>query len=240
MQKRTSELSAVDQLLGGIADIRRRLRELEALAVRLRKLEQAKDESERIWLDTAFADAARVREGGVPVQALAGDEPPRILVVEDEEVIRDLLRKVGEGLGCEVVEAERGRDALDLMEKAPIHLMLLDLHLPGGDGLELLKVLRRRGMRVPTIIVTAFISTRVAQEAKQLGVNSVVAKPFRMDRIAGEIQRVLGGGGLDGAPSVMVVDDGAHQPEQVDLEDAEVEDRLTEGLDDLFEEDSQN
>ena len=189
MQKRTSEPSAVDQLLVGIAEVRRKLRELEALAVRLRKLEQAKGDSERV--ESAYADAAHVASKSMPVAALAGDDPPRVLVVEDEDVIRELLRKVVEGLGCLALEAVRGRDAVGWIEKGPVHLMLLDLHLPGGDGLELLKVLRRREMKIPTIIVSAFISSRVAQEAKYLGVDSIVAKPFRMDRIAGEIRRVL-------------------------------------------------
>jgi len=83
---------------------------------------------------SAHADVAYVASQSIPFPVLPGDDPPSVLVVEDEDVIRELLRKVVEGLGCEAVEAVRGLDAVDWIEKGPVHLMFLDLHLPGGDG----------------------------------------------------------------------------------------------------------
>jgi len=64
--------------------------------------------------------------------------------------------------------------------------------MPGASGLDVLKVLRRRRIQTPTIIVSAHVSADVAQELAELGISGIVAKPFRRERLEAEIKKIFG------------------------------------------------
>ena len=115
----------------------------------------------------------------------------QILVVEDEEGVRSVLKEIVENLDCKVLEAKNVKEAMAHLEKWSVDLMLLDLHLGGANGIDLLRVLHRRNWRVPTVVVSAYISAETAKELVDLGVLGMVSKPFKMDRIVSEIQRIL-------------------------------------------------
>ncbi|MCZ6632851.1 MAG: response regulator [bacterium] len=118
-------------------------------------------------------------------------EAGRILVVEDEQVVREVLKSGIRRMGYTPLDAMNIKEAIDHIKTWRVDLMLLDLHLAGGDGMDLLKLLHRHKWTVPTVVVSAFISDEVAQELVGLGVVGMVSKPFKMERIAEEIQRVL-------------------------------------------------
>jgi CheY-like chemotaxis protein len=67
---------------------------------------------------------------------------------------------------------------------------VLDLKMPGVGGLELLKVIRRRHFSIPVIVVSGFISQDVAKALAATGVQGMVAKPFKQDRLEEELDRV--------------------------------------------------
>ena len=90
------------------------------------------------------------------------------------------------------LETGKANDALYFIERGRADLVLLDLNMPGASGKDLLTVLQRRRLEVPIIIVSAYVSRDIAVQVAQKGVKGIVAKPFKKDRIEGEIRRVLG------------------------------------------------
>ena len=115
----------------------------------------------------------------------------QILVVEDEQVIRNLLMRVVTGLGHTPLEASNIKEALAHIVERRVDLMLLDLHLGGAGGQDLLNMLHSRMWKVPTLVVSAYLSPEVIKELMSLGVPGIIVKPFGMDRLVSEIQRIL-------------------------------------------------
>ena len=122
----------------------------------------------------------------------------KILVVEDDKEVRDLMKELVARLGYAPLEAQNAKDALSHLEKERVDLMLLDLRMSGASGLDLLKVLNRREMQVPTIVVSAYVSPTTAKALLQLGVRGIVAKPFKVDRVLEEVEKVLHESGDEG------------------------------------------
>lgn len=108
-----------------------------------------------------------------------------VLVVDDEQSIRELLSLLLEGEGYDVLTASRGDEALDLFCQAQhtIDLVILDLKMPGLGGIELLRELRSRAPAVPAIVVTAFSNWDDAVEAMRLGAYNYIRKPFDTETI---------------------------------------------------------
>jgi len=69
--------------------------------------------------------------------------------------------------------------------------MLLDINLRVGSGIEVMPILRRRQIEVPTIVISAFVSTGITEQLMELGVDKIMAKPFRTDRVLEEIECAL-------------------------------------------------
>ncbi|MCC6178895.1 MAG: response regulator [Chloroflexi bacterium] len=130
--------------------------------------------------------------GGSQQPERQGAERHRILVVEDDATIREVLVTLLEDDGYEVCAAGHGRDALTLLHDRPADLILLDLMLPILDGRGFLAERRRLGIGtdVPAILVSASRRT-VSDDHAGLGVAAVVTKPFDLDEILRVIERVL-------------------------------------------------
>ena len=103
--------------------------------------------------------------------------PDRILIVEDDERIRSSMRLSFEGEGYEVAEAASGEAALDRFAVGGIDLVLVDLMLPGIDGFECCRAIRR-GSAVPIIMVTARSDTHDVVAGLEAGADDYVTKPF--------------------------------------------------------------
>ncbi|HLB43849.1 MAG TPA: response regulator, partial [Candidatus Limnocylindrales bacterium] len=95
--------------------------------------------------------------------------PSRILVVDDEPSIRELLDIVLQREGYEVLLAESGRTAVDLLEREPIDLLISDIKMPDMSGVEVLRAARGLDPDLLGIMVTAFASTETAVEALRMG-----------------------------------------------------------------------
>lgn len=118
--------------------------------------------------------------------------PRRILVVEDDEDMRENLRRILVGAGYEVSLAEDGARAIVLLRTEPCHLVLTDLVMPGMNGLELLKKIRQQDQNLPVVFLSAFGDRATFAKATELGAVDFVTKPFRASSILGLIQRTLG------------------------------------------------
>ena len=115
----------------------------------------------------------------------------RILVVDDEESVRWALRKAMEGAGYRVDLAADGPAGLAAARDPGVELVLLDVRLPGQDGLELLREIRKRRPDLPVIMMTAYGTLQVAVEAMRLGAYDYIGKPFDTDEVLLVVQKAL-------------------------------------------------
>jgi signal transduction histidine kinase/ActR/RegA family two-component response regulator len=107
----------------------------------------------------------------------------KILVVDDEEYVRELLRDILENEGCQVAVASGGHEALALFDVMRFDAVFTDVGLPGMSGWELARAIRERDARLPLAVVTGWGEAVGSNEQRAARVNWVVAKPFTIDRI---------------------------------------------------------
>ena len=107
----------------------------------------------------------------------------RVLVVDDEEVIRDVLESLLEREGWSVTTAANAAEALETFENDPHDVVLLDLMLPDRPGLEVLRELRRRDPDAVVVIVTAYSSIEGAIQAMREGAFHYIPKPFQNQEV---------------------------------------------------------
>ncbi len=120
----------------------------------------------------------------------------RVLVIDDDEEHRTLLRHMLEGLGHEVAAALDGADGLRLFGRHSPDLVMTDINMPGLDGHEVIKALKVRHAGVPVIAISggsAIAKDDLLLKAAALGAVEVIMKPFEFRQIAGAVQRALRG-----------------------------------------------
>ena len=146
----------------------------------------------------AWLDSQRPRSGARPAPAPAAVKPagssarPRVLVVDDEASIRDLLQKTLALAEYDVEVAADGRSALERMRLYPYDLLIADLKMPGMDGLAVIREARRYKADLPVIIITGFSTESSAIEAVNLGVAGYLTKPFRVPQVLAAAAKALG------------------------------------------------
>jgi len=119
--------------------------------------------------------------------------PMRLLVVDDEIFVRDLLRDILEGENCDVCVAESGSEALLLFKETKFDAVFTDVGMPGMSGWELAREIRQINKIIPIAVITGWGEAVGSHEQKEAGVDWIVAKPFTADRIAelvGDINRL--------------------------------------------------
>jgi DNA-binding NtrC family response regulator len=121
----------------------------------------------------------------------------RVLVVDDEKNIRLTLTQSLRSLDLETDTAVNGEEALSKVEREPYDLMLLDLRMPGMDGMEVLRRARELRPELPVVILTAYGSVESAVEAMKLGAVDFLQKPFSPKEIRDLASEVLARGKLD-------------------------------------------
>lgn len=116
---------------------------------------------------------------------------PTILVVDDDEAWRAVLRDAFEREGFQVVEESRGdRTVASVRDHRP-DVVVLDDQVPGTQGLELLVPLRQGWPEIPIVLMTAFGGAGTARTALRLGASRYFDKPFRLGHLVGEIRRLV-------------------------------------------------
>jgi excisionase family DNA binding protein len=145
----------------------------------------------------AWLDSQRPRSGPRPASVAAarpvtGSGRPRVLVVDDEASIRDLLAKTLALAEYDVDVAPDGRSALERIRMNPYDLLIADLKMPGIDGLSVIREAKRFKSALPVIIITGFSTESSAIEAVNLGVAGYLTKPFRVPQVLAAAAKALG------------------------------------------------
>ncbi|RKS75379.1 two-component system OmpR family response regulator [Motilibacter peucedani] len=115
----------------------------------------------------------------------------RLLVVDDEPNIRELLSASLRFAGFDVAVAADGREALEVMKTYDPELVVLDVMMPGIDGLTVLRRMRENGSRVPVVLLTARDATEDKVSGLTLGADDYVTKPFSLEEMLARIRAVL-------------------------------------------------
>jgi excisionase family DNA binding protein len=147
----------------------------------------------------AWLDSQRPRQGrGVAASGAASPSPraaadrPRILVVDDEASIRDLLSKTLALADYDVDTAPDGRSALERLRLYPYDLLIVDLKMPGMDGLAVVREAKRLKADLPVIVITGYSTEAAAIEALNLGVTSYLTKPFKVSQVLANAAKAMG------------------------------------------------
>lgn len=119
-----------------------------------------------------------------PIIRFQDDRQTKILVVDDEEYVRELMRDMLEGEGCKVSLAQGGREALTLLNAGEFDAVFTDVGMPEMNGWELAHAVRQGHEEIPIAVITGWGEAVGSSEQKEAGVNWVVSKPFSMDRIS--------------------------------------------------------
>jgi two-component system response regulator PilR (NtrC family) len=117
--------------------------------------------------------------------------PPRILVVDDERSMRELLAIVLRREGYEVLLAENGRSAIELLDREPVDLLISDIKMPDLSGVEVLRAAKKIDQDILGIMITAFASTETAVEAMRLGACDYLSKPFDIDLLKMKVREKI-------------------------------------------------
>ena len=134
-------------------------------------------------------DTQRINDSG-PLLPARADGTLRILVVDDEDYVRELLADILEREGCEVSLAGEGREALRLFDSEDYDAVFTDVGLPGMSGWEVARAVRERDGRVALAVITGWGDTVTPEEQSEAQADWIVPKPFTVERIAGLVGEI--------------------------------------------------
>ncbi|MBI4911936.1 MAG: response regulator [Acidobacteria bacterium] len=156
------------------------------------------DEEAPSDLEATFAEAPR---------PAWGSHPPRLLLVEDNPLNQQVAIRILAGLGLQATLASSGAEAVELAAAGGHDLILMDVHMPGMDGVQATQAIRRkeRGRRIPIIAMTAHALERDHERFIEAGMDALLTKPFGREELRAAMERVLGGlPGLEEAGDTVV------------------------------------
>lgn len=114
-----------------------------------------------------------------------------ILIIDDQPGVRKLLEEVLSMEGYSINLASNGTQAMELISSTRPDLVLMDVKMPGINGLELLKVLKEKATQINVIMMTACIEQEIIEEAKKYGVEHYINKPFDLEEVCSILKQVL-------------------------------------------------
>jgi len=117
----------------------------------------------------------------------------KVLTVDDASTMRKMIALTLKAAGYEVIEAPDGPEALDLISKMDIDMMILDVNMPKMNGIEVVKRVRSnaRHIKTPIIMLTTETQDKVRTEAKMAGATGWINKPFKQDHLIGAVGKVF-------------------------------------------------
>lgn len=113
---------------------------------------------------------------------------PDILIVDDEEIVRRSYARILSGAQCNANAVWNGDEALRAMQQQPYDVVLLDLRMPGTDGMTVLKTIKQKWPESEVVVITGFPSIEGAKESVRLGAYDYLAKPAGPDEVIGATQ----------------------------------------------------
>lgn len=155
---------------------------------------QMEIESDEGWGTKVHVFLPAVKSKSAP--AVAGDQPPtvkglRVLVADDEPMVREVIAMYLSEDGHEVVPAEDGRDALRKFEEGGFDLVLTDRSMPEMNGDQLALEVKKREPKMPVLLLTGYGDVMNSEGEKPSGVDSIVSKPFTMESLRAAFRSVL-------------------------------------------------
>ena len=119
----------------------------------------------------------------------------RILIIEDDVDIRDVLKLQLENAGYQVIEAKDGQEGIDLMKKGSnllqVGLIITDIRMPNVNGVEAIEYIKANAPSIPIMVVTGYPDTELAINLLQKGVKDYLVKPVEKDTLLGKVKAIL-------------------------------------------------
>ena len=119
------------------------------------------------------------------------EQPARILVVDDEEMIRVLLTYMLAEEGYKVTTASDGQKAVELLERERFDLIITDMVMPGLNGISVLRAAKSIDPRRPVIVITGYPSVETVRRLVRLGADDYITKPFNVDMVKVTVVKLL-------------------------------------------------
>lgn len=119
---------------------------------------------------------------------------PTILVVDDDDILRSVLKAFLRAEKFEVLTAASGPEAIEIVMSRPLDLMISDIRMRPMNGIELLRHVRQSHPQLPVIMLTAYSSRDTAREAEVLGASAYLAKPFTNDEVIRVVKEAISSG----------------------------------------------
>jgi len=119
-------------------------------------------------------------------------QTPKVLIVDDEDRIRELLTDTLSALGYQTFSTRDGKEALTFLKQHRIDLVIADIRMPKFDGISLLKVVKKEKPDLPVLIITGYDFNYAMDKALEGGADGFLAKPFRIGKIEELMKNVLG------------------------------------------------
>lgn len=116
----------------------------------------------------------------------------KMLLIDDDEWIRDSLSLFFEGEGCQIKALETAEEGVEALKKQSYDIIIVDYRLPGMDGLDFLKRIKDSTPSAMKILITAYGSENVVTDAKQMGIQDLIEKPFTTKTIEASLSRLIG------------------------------------------------
>ncbi len=116
----------------------------------------------------------------------------KLLVIDDEPIVRTSCQKILIPEGYEVKIAENGNEGLEILEKERFNLILLDLKMPGIDGVDVLKIIKERWPEIKVIILTGYSTVETAVTTLRMGAFNFIEKPFTPDKLLKSVEEAIG------------------------------------------------
>ncbi len=127
----------------------------------------------------------------VDVPKESSELPVHVLIVDDQEVVRELCSAIADALGYRVSVAATGEKALEVLEREHVDVLMADLKMPGMDGMELLEKVKSRSQQTEVLIMTAYGSVPSAVQAMKLGACDYLTKPFNIEEVKLLLERIV-------------------------------------------------
>lgn len=116
---------------------------------------------------------------------------PSLLITDDDGAFRETLRSVFAPRGFQTLTAADGDEALEIVEKQPVHVLLTDMHMPRLSGLETIRRIRERRLILPCILLSGGVDDGLLEQARGLQAFSVLPKPVRFAELTGVVCQAL-------------------------------------------------